>query len=163
MCGRLKVLIALTNNWNYNDLQTDWKCSYTNWSSSASQCDDFFSDRGAIQMYKDHVRTFLGRVNSINGRTYSQDETIFGAAFGRTQRCLAYAPLALHTIKWTSACLAMMRAAHLCGDHCRAWTAGSWTLDPSERINIILPQTSFWHNGHWCRVLSFSHFINIPS
>ena len=24
---RLKVLIALTNNWNYNDLQTDWKCA----------------------------------------------------------------------------------------------------------------------------------------
>ncbi|KAK9836280.1 hypothetical protein WJX81_001819 [Elliptochloris bilobata] len=74
----LKVLIALTNNWNYNDLQTDWKCSYTNWSSSATQCDDFFSDRGAIQMYKDHVRTFLGRINTVNGRTYSQDQTILG-------------------------------------------------------------------------------------
>ena len=132
VCGRLKVLIALTNNWNYNDLQTDWKCSYTNWSSSASQCDDFFSDRGAIQMYKDHVRTFLGRVNSINGRIYSQDETIFGAAFSRTQRRLAYALLAQHTIKSTSACLAMMRAAHLWCDHWPAWMAGSWASDSSE-------------------------------
>lgn len=113
VCGRLKVLIALTNNWNYNDLQTDWKCSYTNWSSSASQCDDFFSDRGAIQMYKDHVRTFLGRVNSINGRTYSQDETIFGA--DPETPCICTSSTTYH--QSTSACLAMMRAAHLCGDH----------------------------------------------
>lgn len=33
-------------------------------------------------MYKDHARAFLGRVNSINGRTYSQDDTILGETCG---------------------------------------------------------------------------------
>ena len=32
--------------------------------------DDFFSDPMAAQYYRDHVKTVLTRVNSINGRLY---------------------------------------------------------------------------------------------
>ncbi|CAL8463699.1 g3233 [Coccomyxa elongata] len=74
----LKLIIALTNNWSYNNLQTDWKCSYTNWTSTARQCDDFFSDRNAIDLYKNHVKKVLTRINTVTGLTYGSDPTIFG-------------------------------------------------------------------------------------
>jgi hypothetical protein len=57
------------------------RCSYTNWTyGSAQQCDDFFSDRTAINLYKNHVKAVLTRKNSLNGFTYGSDPTIFGAA-----------------------------------------------------------------------------------
>ena len=55
------------------------RCSYTNWTSTARQCDDFFSDRNAINLYKNHVKTVLTRVNTVTGQTYGSDPTIFGA------------------------------------------------------------------------------------
>ncbi len=57
------------------------RCSYTNWTyGSAQQCDDFFSDRATIQLYKNHVRNVLTRVNTLTGLAYGADPTIFGAA-----------------------------------------------------------------------------------
>ena len=59
------------------------RCSYTNWTyGSAQQCDDFFSDRATIQLYKNHVRKVLTRVNTLTGLAYGADPTIFGAAPG---------------------------------------------------------------------------------
>ena len=55
------------------------RCSYTNWTSTARQCDDFFSDRNAIDLYKNHVKKVLTRVNTVTGLTYGSDPTIFGA------------------------------------------------------------------------------------
>ncbi len=57
------------------------RCSYTNWTSTARQCDDFFSDRNAIELYKNHVKKVLTRVNTVTGLTYGSDPTIFGARF----------------------------------------------------------------------------------
>ncbi|CAK0785325.1 hypothetical protein CVIRNUC_008532 [Coccomyxa viridis] len=73
----LKLVVALTNNWNYNSEQTDWKCSYTNWTSSAHSCDDFYTDRQAINLYKNHVTRVLTRVNTVTGVAYNRDDTIF--------------------------------------------------------------------------------------
>lgn len=57
------------------------RCSYTNWTSTARECDDFFSDRNAIDLYKNHVKKVLTRVNTVTGLTYGSDPTIFGARF----------------------------------------------------------------------------------
>ncbi|CAL5224413.1 g7095 [Coccomyxa viridis] len=72
----IRLVIALTNNWNYNPLQTDWKCAYTNWTTTATDCDDFFTDPNAIQLYKNHIRTILTRVNTVTGIKYGADPTI---------------------------------------------------------------------------------------
>ncbi|CAL5224249.1 g6902 [Coccomyxa viridis] len=74
----LKLIIALTNNWNYNTLQTDWKCAYTNWTTTARGCDDFFTDPNTIQLYKNHVQKVLTRVNTVNHIAYQNDSTILG-------------------------------------------------------------------------------------
>ena len=48
-----------------------------NWSDTASGKNDFYSDYKIKQMYKAHLRTFTSRVNTINGRKYSEDPTIY--------------------------------------------------------------------------------------
>ena len=50
---------------------------FVNWSDTASGKNDFYSDYKIKQMYKAHLRTFTSRVNTINGRKYSEDPTIY--------------------------------------------------------------------------------------
>jgi len=54
------------------------RCAYTNWTTTATGCDDFFTDPNAIQLYKNHIRTILTRVNSVTGIPYGSDPTIMG-------------------------------------------------------------------------------------
>lgn len=58
-------------------MQTTFHQRLTNVAVPAGTCngdtacrDNFFSDPMAAQYYRDHVRTVLTRVNSINGRLY---------------------------------------------------------------------------------------------
>lgn len=55
------------------------RCSYTNWTTTALGCDDFYTDPNAIQLYKNHVKTMLTRVNTVTGIAYGNDPTIMGA------------------------------------------------------------------------------------
>jgi hypothetical protein len=50
---------------------------FVNWSDTASGKNDFYTDYKIKQMYKAHLRTFTSRVNTINGRKYSEDPTIY--------------------------------------------------------------------------------------
>jgi mannan endo-1,4-beta-mannosidase len=45
-------------------------------------CDDFYTDPNAIQLYKNHVRTMLTRVNTVTGLEYGSDPTIMGESPG---------------------------------------------------------------------------------
>ncbi|BDA48416.1 probable mannan endo-1,4-beta-mannosidase 1 at N-terminal half [Coccomyxa sp. Obi] len=74
----LRLVIAFANNWAYNDLQTDWKCAYTNWTTTAKDCNDFYTDVNVIKLYKQHVKKVLKRVNSVTGVAYANDPTILG-------------------------------------------------------------------------------------
>lgn len=55
-----------------------FRCAYTNWTTTATSCDDFFTDPNAIQLYKNHIRTVLTRVNTVTGIPYGSDPTIMG-------------------------------------------------------------------------------------
>jgi len=74
----LKLLISLASNWIYAPNTTGTKCYYTNFTTTALDCDDFFTDKNAIQLYKDNAKAIAGRVNTITGVTYGQDPNIFG-------------------------------------------------------------------------------------
>ncbi|CAL8463704.1 g3238 [Coccomyxa elongata] len=74
----VRLVIALANNWAYNDLQTDWKCAYTNWTTTAKDCNDFYTDVNAVKLYKQHVKRVLKRVNTVTGVAYANDPTILG-------------------------------------------------------------------------------------
>lgn len=63
------------------------RCYYTNYTTTASTCDDFFTDTNAIQLYKDWVKTITSRNNSITGVTYGNDPTIFGWDLINEPRC----------------------------------------------------------------------------
>jgi mannan endo-1,4-beta-mannosidase len=50
---------------------------YVNWSSTAATKNDFYLDAQCRQMYKDHLNVFVHRKNTVNGRIYKDDPTIF--------------------------------------------------------------------------------------
>ena len=60
------------------------RCAYTNWTTTATDCDDFFTDPNAIQLYKNHIRTILTRVNTVTGIKYGADPTIMGEFLSRS-------------------------------------------------------------------------------
>ncbi len=54
------------------------RCAYTNWTTSAKDCNDFYTDVNAIKLYKQHVKRVLKRVNTVTGVAYANDPTILG-------------------------------------------------------------------------------------
>lgn len=85
----LKLIVALASNWVYNNNSTGTKCYYTNYTSSTdvTNCDQFFSDPGSIELYKDWVKTITSRNNTITGVTYGSDPTIFAWNLMNEGRC----------------------------------------------------------------------------
>lgn len=59
---------------------------YTAWAGAANHV-DFFSNAAVKQLYKDNVKALTGRVNSINGRKYAEDPTIFAWDLINEPRC----------------------------------------------------------------------------
>jgi len=87
--GRLgmKIILCLTNNWVQHGGVNQY-VRWRQWQLSGSRNrrvsdaallshDDFFSESGLKQMYKDYVRSILLRTNSITGVLYKDDPTIF--------------------------------------------------------------------------------------
>eukprot|EP00884_Botryococcus_braunii_P022962 jgi/Botrbrau1/934/Bobra.0167s0045.1 len=60
---------------------------FVNWSSTAVGKNDFYTDWQARQMYKAHLLAFTSRVNSINGKTYRDDPTIYAWNLINEPRC----------------------------------------------------------------------------
>jgi mannan endo-1,4-beta-mannosidase len=51
------------------------------------QHDDFYTDATCRQYYKDHISAVLNRVNTVNGRTYKDDPTVFAWELANEPRC----------------------------------------------------------------------------
>jgi len=83
----LKLLVSISSNWIYGTNTTGTKCYYTNYTTTASSCDDFFSDANAITLYKNWVQTLATHNNSITGVTYGNDPTIFAWNLMNEPRC----------------------------------------------------------------------------
>ena len=83
----LKLVIALANNWKYNNFNTDAKCAYTNWTKTAKGCDDFWTDKAAIKLYKKNSERITGRVNTLTGIAYKDDPTILAWNLINEPRC----------------------------------------------------------------------------
>jgi mannan endo-1,4-beta-mannosidase len=71
--GHLKTLLTFGNNWkDYGGID-----QYVNWSDTASDHNDFYTDDNCKKWFKNHISTILNRKNTINGRVYRLDPTIF--------------------------------------------------------------------------------------
>lgn len=78
----IRMLLALTDNWQL----TGGADQFTAWAGSTVH-EDFFSNRLAKQLFKDHIKVVLNRVNTINGRRYLEDPTIFAWDIINEPRC----------------------------------------------------------------------------
>ena len=78
----LKLIWVIADNW-YKVGGID---SYVNWGGSSSHA-DFFSSPAIKKIYKNHITFLANRVNSINGRKYSTDPTIFAWDLANEARC----------------------------------------------------------------------------
>jgi mannan endo-1,4-beta-mannosidase len=78
----IRLLLSLTDNWQ----QTGGADEFVRWAGARTH-EDFFSSPAIKQLYKNHVAAVLSRVNSINGRKYSEDPTIFGWNLINEPRC----------------------------------------------------------------------------
>jgi len=81
--NKVRVVLTLVNNWDdYGGMN-----QYVDWSPTASMHDDFYTDDNCRQWYKDHISTVLNRVNTINGRLYKEDPTIFAWELANEPNC----------------------------------------------------------------------------
>ena len=55
---------------------------------------------GLQELYKDYVKTILTRVNTINGRTYSQDPAIMAWVSGWPQQLVMNPPAIYKHVPW---------------------------------------------------------------
>ncbi|GMH43167.1 hypothetical protein BSKO_11089 [Bryopsis sp. KO-2023] len=105
----MRVIISFTDNWKYLngvDQYVDWSETAPRRTQKIPRNGDgdpppepdfptyeskrhtlFFSDPGARQLYKNHVRKILTRRNHIHGRLYKDDPTIFAWDLVNEPRC----------------------------------------------------------------------------
>lgn len=78
----LRLLLVLIDNW-----QTQGVDTLVEWAGQGLQHEDFFTNAQVKKLYKDRVRTIINRVNTINGRVYRDDPTIFAWDLINEPRC----------------------------------------------------------------------------
>jgi mannan endo-1,4-beta-mannosidase len=79
----LRLILPFVNNWDdYGGMN-----QYVEWSGTASDHDDFYTDANCRTWYKNHVSTVLNRVNTFNSRIYREDPTIFAWELANEPRC----------------------------------------------------------------------------
>lgn len=78
----IKLILAFTTNWT----PVGGLPQYLTWANE-TEVSTFYTSPAISKMYQDHVRTVLTRVNTINGRTYSEDPTVFAWNLINEPRC----------------------------------------------------------------------------
>lgn len=83
----IRLILVFVNNWkDYGGMQKyiQWK----NDSCGASLShDDFYTDRNIRQWYRNHISTIIHRINTLNGKAYKDDPTIFAWELANEPRC----------------------------------------------------------------------------
>lgn len=82
----LKLILILADNWQYNANMSDCKPWYAAEAGQADP-DTFWIDPVQIAAYKENAQTILNRVNTVNGRVYGSDPTIFAWDLINEGRC----------------------------------------------------------------------------
>lgn len=80
-CG-IKLIIPLVNNWD----DMGGMNQYVQWAGGGSH-DDFYTNPTCWTTYKNYVKYFLNRVNTITGMAYKDDPTIMMWELGNEPRC----------------------------------------------------------------------------
>lgn len=68
----IRLILPLANNWGaYGGME-----KYVEWSDTAEEHDDFYTDPEARQLYRDFVKKVVTRTNSVSGIQYAEDPTV---------------------------------------------------------------------------------------
>ena len=81
----VQVIMAFVDNW------VEGVDQYVGWAGLSDQV-SFFTDPKVMQLYKNNVQVLTSRVNTINGRKYSEDPTIFAWDLINEPRCNSDCP-----------------------------------------------------------------------
>lgn len=79
----IRVLLAFTSMWT----NVGGVPQYVDWAGNGDDTTTFFTDDSVKDLFKDYIRTVLTRVNTVNGRTYAEDPTIFAWNLINEPRC----------------------------------------------------------------------------
>jgi mannan endo-1,4-beta-mannosidase len=136
----LYLVIPLVNNWDaYGGMN-----QYVRWAGLTNH-DDFYTDANVKQLYKNYVRDFLNRNNTLTGVPYKSEPAIMAWELVNEMRCAADAGTARATVRtWVeemATYLKSLDANHLVAtgeegfDNTRtgysSYSAG-WLLDGSQ-------------------------------
>jgi mannan endo-1,4-beta-mannosidase len=84
----LRVILTLVNNWaDYGGMD-----QYVAWSPTADLHDQFYTDVNTRAYYRNHMAAVILRVNSLNGRLYRDDPTVFAWELANEPRCMTFDP-----------------------------------------------------------------------
>lgn len=79
---QIHLIVTLVNNWNeFGGMQ-----QYVAWAGLTDH-DAFFTDANVKQLYKNYIRDFVSRVNTITGVAYRDDPTILSWELANEARC----------------------------------------------------------------------------
>lgn len=125
MGGFLQVILAFIDNWVEGvDLYNQF--------AGVTDHMDFFTNPKVMQLYKDNAKALTGRVNTINGRTYSQDPTIFAWDLINEPRCNADCPAGTIAVRLSEAqCACHVSSWQNCMHH-QAKTPYHFDLGPHQ-------------------------------
>lgn len=88
----IRVVLTLVNNWeDYGGMNR-----YTLWRFGAVNHDAFYSDATIRTWFKELAALLVNRVNTVNGRTYRDDPTIFAWQLTNEARCSSAASATLN-------------------------------------------------------------------
>ncbi|KAK9825831.1 hypothetical protein WJX81_000642 [Elliptochloris bilobata] len=133
----IKVIITMGNNWGTGDA----KNTYGNWSgcynvSDAMTWECFWVNPLARQMYKRHMLTMVSRVNTVNGRLWRDDPTIFAINLINEPRCECHPTHIPLPYNYTI----LPSCQNTCPDVISAWinemSAFLRSVDPNHLISI---------------------------
>jgi mannan endo-1,4-beta-mannosidase len=134
--ANVKLLLTFGDNWQ----EADSKPAYLNWTNNIGNSNAFFSDPQARQLYKNHIAVMANRTNTVNGRKYSADPTIFAWNLMNEVRCDCF-PVSLYPAYPTNAeCLPS------CGD-----LLTNWVTEMSAFYKTVFPNTllTLGIEGYW--------------
>jgi len=84
----IRLILPFVNNWDdYGGMNQYVAWDKTYGDGSAGSHDDFYTDEDIKGWYKNHIATVLNRVNTVNGRTYKDDPTVFAWELANEPRC----------------------------------------------------------------------------
>ena len=169
----MRVLLAFGNAWqHYGGID-----QYNQWSfeAGAGKCngqlacrDDFWRDSYAAELYKNHIRAVLLRVNTFSGRVYRDDPTLFGFDLMNEPRSTAD----LYITQRKAATGPVYNLTFNNGSAAQDWLAdmAAWTksLDPVHLLTVgsegffgpTTPLYQYANPGPWASLLGVDFVAN---